>query len=297
VLEKVGKVGDDVSVSYSVGALNGTVKAEYDGNLAVSYDDWIKAPGQTSVSLDFTGADNGGFLETQLDHWIKASYDIDVSYDFGFPIGNRGVDESGSIINYDGVDARIEKMFTPSLEASPVEGSASLSSGDLLPLDLIVVDVVFKYDILEEIFFDVLSLDGNLNYKHEEATSWESLSFSMVKDAAFDIDVDLDSPGLWEFFISDITLGNIFQSDIIYEIDPAVYIDLFFWEPSWSWDIDGHLYDQELFPLEFMEVPDTKIFSMFVDVSSASIPEPTTAIFLAIGLAGLFRLGSKGRVR
>ena len=288
--ESSGTVGGDASISYSVGVLNGTVKAGFDGNLAITHDDRLTSPGNTRVSLDFAGEDSGGFVETKLDHWIRASYDIDVSHDFGFPFGRRGVDESGNIINHTGVDARIEETFTPSLDMPPVEGNDSLSSGDLLPLDLRIVDVGFDYDVYEDIFFDVLSLNGSLNYKHEGASIWNSQSFSMDRDAAFDIDLDLDASGLWEFFVSDLMLGNEFQSDIRYEIDPSIEIDILGWGPSWSWDIDGHLYDQAFVPLEFMDVPDTEIFSMYVEAGSTSIPAPTTTLLMTTGLLGLFRL-------
>jgi hypothetical protein len=279
---KDGTIGGDVGIRYEAEASTGTVTADFNGEFAVDYDDYLWRPGTTMLDLSFTGDSNGGLLDT----FLGASLDVDWFVDIETWAGD--VHESGDLYTAD-YALDIEKQFTPKLD-TPVSGSDDFTMANISK-SVSVVEVGMDFDIEQTANFTADAIQGLMVSQHRD-TGYTILSPFSIDAMLANLSVPLDLPksGYWDISFMDMDLLNDFSTGFDLNLVPYIEVDLVVWEDRWDWSVGIDLYDTPTFALAFNQIDLEPGISIFVD-----IPEPSTMILFALGLLGLLGFSRKYR--
>jgi hypothetical protein len=285
-----GSSGSDLGLSYSIGMSSGSVSGEFQGTLSADYTSHLLKPGTTSLSLNFQGNDDGE-INSSLGAWADLSF-------LGFDFINIGL------------------SLNPNNTINPEWGQETLGSDtayeDMTLFDVLVLEAGAFVGIAQYNYFTALGVEGQLAYslRGSNATNYTPIDFS---GSTLDIDVLLSQPGIWDFWVEDLSLNNSFGTsfDVVlgaYEehidgiewvrkcVGPS-WLRTCWWVPKESYDrnevtlADINVYDGSPFTLEFNEVTDTNGFSIHVGV-----PIPTPLLLIGSGVL-LVSLYSRRRTR
>ena len=276
--------GNELGVEWDIGASSGAVSALFQGEVSVDYTDYLSAPGTTSLNLDFEGTGTGQ-LTSQLGAWADLTFlsipiiDWDVSFD-------------------------IEQVFTPQLgQEVPVDDSIKVAD---VGFDLLLVEFGASLTIEQENRFTATGIDGSLAYSLRGSGITEYITFDDLTDVSTSFDVSLSQSGVWDLWIEDMFLDNLFYTSFDAEIFAyEEHLSGVEWVKkcvgrSWyksCWWVLGttesgsevtlaeiDLYDGAAFGLDFNTIPNTNSFSIYVD-DPTSVPEPSSIAILGLGLA------------
>jgi hypothetical protein len=275
-----------VEIGYNLGASSGTVSAQFEGDMSVSYADSLAAPGTTSLSLSFLGDGAGGRLTSDLGAWAHV---------YVGPI---------DIVNED-YALNINEVYTPQV-GQQVLGTDSATVGNA-GLDVIVAEVGANFNIEQTDTFTATAVDGALAYSLRGSGAAPTLlPFSLTTDAGLTLDLGLSEVGTWDFWFVNMMLENSFATSfdaelVLYEEHISgigVCVDIIPY-PCPTYDrndvtlADLNVYNGSAFALAFNSIDQTSAFS--IEVASAQVPEPPTLALLVMGLACMLVLSSRGR--
>lgn len=281
-----GSSGNELGIGYDIGASSGTVSGLFQGELSADYTPYVSGLGATSINLRFQGA-GAGQINSELGAWANLEF--------------LGID----VIDWNAM-LDIDMSFSPQLDQE-VLGSDAITVTNV-GLNAGVIKLGASIAIEQENSFTATGIDGLLAYSQRGSGITTFTTFNNLTDANGNFDVLLTDYGIWDFWVEDISLDNLFNTSFdarlfAYEehVDGVDFtrrcVGRSWWETCW-WvpettfsrneitlaDID--LYDGDYFPLDFHRINDTNGFSI-------TVPEPSTLVMLALGLAGLRFRGRK----
>lgn len=280
--EKSGLIGSTtVGIGYAFGASSGTVEGSVTGVFNVDYTGYTSLGSSTSISMSYSGNDNGGLMSSLLgayaglDAYLAGTkydiYDLDLALD-------------------------IDKTYTPAIGGT-VTGSDSLTAlsvgKDLWGLAGVSVDVDIKQNDNLKLNALIGRLEGNLRGTDKYVYG----DFTMNDSSIETINLNLDQVGIWDFSFKPFTLDTLFNVDFDAELFARGYLKYLdpgdHWYDWWKfhWEtlsvelkaLSLDIYDDEPFALDFDDsLGKPNVFSIAVGV-----PEPATMLLFGLGLLGL----------
>jgi hypothetical protein len=259
-----------IGAGYSLSANSGSVSGSLSGSLSASYPDQLAAPGTASVSLGF--AITGGSVQSSLGARANVTgYVHDVPFfgpwDFCIYCANYSLDTN---ILLGGASFGGQRSASDSFDLLGV-------GPDLTVLGATVARAQVTLGVDQTARFTPETVFGDLVYTHRETGTQRLLSFDVVTAPTFDVVLDL--PGIWDFGFFDVDVDSRFGTSI----GGSLAIDV---------ALLGILSGQ--FPFANLNLLNTPSFSLDFGgraVASAFsievVPEPSTALLLGAGLAGL----------
>ena len=273
--EEQGNSGGPLGVSWDVGANTGTASGQYNGGLSINYASTLAAPGSTSLTMGFAGAN--GYLKSDLGAWVNLGWFVNVETPWYVPIPN--IHLSGSLFSKD-YGLNIYQPFTPVI-GSAFSGQDSFSAYNL-EAGLWPVYVGLSFDVIETNTLAVRDIGGHLKYQLSGSSEFGITDFLLGPGGALSVNVDLSKPGTWDFSLLDLTLDNDFATVFGLGLRPYIDYTVGDWSPgTLSFDI----YHVKPFELDFNELSYSNVFSIVV--APAVVPEPATLLLLGAGLIGL----------
>jgi hypothetical protein len=272
--------------SYDIGASSGTVSGSFQSTLQLDYSDYAKVNGTTQLSLGLLGG--GGTSRIKSDLGAKVLVEV--------------VEIDLLNLNY---ALEIDKTSRVKLD-QPLTGT------DTVPLvgksvSVLVAEAGASLNVDQRDSFTVDGISGTLAYQPRFGGAVHKLGFDIDTPATSLLSLHLDSVGMWDFWLEDLTLNNRFSTDF----DGS----LVFWEEhvsgvDWCYGWFGvkypcgfketrnevklasiDLYDTKPFALDFNRVSDrTHRFSIMV------VPEPSTSALAALSLVLALTLTKRRRV-
>ena len=285
-----GSTGGSIGISYSAVANSGTVNAGVNGQIAATYNDIISTPNTaTTINLKFNGGASS--VSSQL------GANANVSGFLGFcaipnplPFGPScvtSINESFSLLN-EGLFLTPGTNFNANLGVKSSANVADSAIGFGPNIDLIIGDLgaVVNLDVDQTIDFTPQNIDGILSYRNRNSGDMFAMPFLMGITDMIDITtVDL-GPGIWDFSLLDMDLGNLFRNDVNLELRPTINYVLGEWPSAGSSPISLGLVD-ESFALDFNTLMATNLFSIKV------VPVPAAVWLFGSGLLGLIGIARR----
>ncbi len=265
--------GVRVGAAYDVGASAGTATASLSGTLSAQYEDTLALPGVTRIDVGFAGTSAN--VKTHLGaHADVTGFVHDVPlfgpWDFCFYCQDWSLDTNITFAPTFGV----QRSASDSFAVAGVGPDIALASAKL------------SMNANQTSFFTPSALTGLLTYRHRDTGTLRTASLSLA-GLGF-VDVDLDLPGIWDFAFLDLDIANVFSTKI--GMNLSADLDCCFGAVSKTFPFGNvSLLDTPSFGLDFGALSPGGGFSIAV------IPEPGTALLLAVGLGGLAGFGRPRR--
>ena len=123
--------------------------------------------------------------------------------------------------------------------------------------------------------------------------------FSLLSNGGVDLQVDLPNFGLWEFWLADLSLDNLFQTSfdlgagLFFQTRGCGFLGLRWCRQSNFNLAEFDLYDPAGFELPFAHIP--KSGSFFISVVETAEPATLIVILLGLGMIALSRSGMTDR--
>jgi PEP-CTERM motif len=273
--------------AYDLGASTGSIDARHTGELQFNFEDFLTAPGTTTVDLSFIGDPGGGRLQTDLGAFINVS-------------GPLGI----TIIDHD-YGLNILETYTPTVPdaISGSDSATGITASVAIPL---VAEAGVDFDIEQTSDLDIMALNGTLAYGLRGSGTTNLMPFSL-SGGPLDLGFNLSEAGIWDFSLIDTGLENLFTASydlelVLFEEHSGVTgcIQEFLGaciipeigtirNDTTLTDID--IWDRDPFALSFANLNQLGGFSITVQDGGGiepptSVPEPATAALLVSGLLG-----------
>jgi PEP-CTERM motif len=278
---------------FATGASSGTVSANYDGSLSVSYDSSATA-GLVPLTIGYAGSPNGGHYATSLGAYV------DVTAYFPVPV----VGTVPVTITNPNYSLHTGATFTPSPPDHPT-GSDSFTpaSTSIGPdIDVLSGQAGIHYDIDQNSDLAIGALSGTATAVNETTHDTRTASFSL--GSSDPIALDLDETGLWDVTLGDLALPNTFSTQFSLGLRPFIsyYIGLGCGDLSTDSDNgllcggDGelsttlasvNLFSNTPFGLALTTNAALPSFQIDVSAPTTPVPEPGSLLLLASSLVGL----------
>jgi hypothetical protein len=259
-----------VGAGYSLSASTGSVSGNLSGSLSASYPDRLAAPGTANLSLGF--AITGGSVQSRLGARANVTgYIHDVPFfgpwNFCIYCANYALDTNILLSGASFGSQRSDGDRFDLLGVGP----------DLTVLGATVAKAQVTLGIDQTARFTPRTVFGDLVYTHRETGLQRLLSFDVVTAPTFDVHLDL--PGIWDFGFLDVDLDNRFSTSIGGSL--AIDVALLGVISERFAFANLNLLNTPSFGLDFGSRTVSSAFSIEV------VPEPSTALLLGAGLAGL----------
>ncbi len=287
-------------VRFQTGASTGTVSANYNGSVSVSYDSAANQ-GNVPLTIGYSGASNGGNFQTALGAFV------DVTAYFPVPV----VGTVPVTITNPSYALNTGATFTPSPPDAPhgTDSFTPASSAIGPNIGVLSGQAGINYNIVQNSTLNINALTGIATATNENSGHMQTASFSL--GSLDTINLNLNEPGVWDVALSNLGLSNLFSTNFNLALQPYVEYSIGINCGDLSNPNDNGLgcvanpvlattiasfqfYKNNPFALGFGTNDTLSTFQ--IDVAAAT-PLPATLPLFASGLGGLGLLGWRRKKR
>ena len=270
-------------ISYSAVANSGTVRANVNGQIQATYDEYVDTPNSaTTVRLQFNGGSSN--VSSQLGANANVSGYVNFCALRNPFTGNciTRVDPTFDLLD-EGLLLDPSRDFTANLGVASSASDADSAVGFGPNLDLVVGELgaEVNLDLDQTIRLTPSGIDGVLSYTNRNTGQNFLSPFIMgVLDMVEVTTAELGG-GIWDFSLLGIDLLNSFRNDIDLELRPTINYIFGEWPAPGASPLSISLID-ETFALDFTTLNAVDLFSIEV----AAVPLPAAFWLFGSALVG-----------
>lgn len=287
------RFGGSLGFEYQLQSSTGGVNADFNGVLAIDYNDRISNGYNTNLDFTFVGDAQGNTLSTQLGANFSFGWFVDTHL-LGIPVKGSGdlISLGYSLSTFANDMAELPTLFTIPI---PFGGTIEIpfphviSDSDQLDLaglgvDLSVIDVGAAVTLEQITSFWANGISGLLMGKHRNTGMLTSTLFAFDSKDTHSFNIDLPLNGYWDLYFDDLYLKNMFMNDFDLMLNAYIEIDVGIADKTWRFNFaDQNIYSNN-FPLDFDANYLPKSFSILVVSEPKSMPLFALTLILFVSL-------------
>jgi hypothetical protein len=278
-------------VRFHTGASTGTVSANYNGSVSVSYNS-VASEGSVPLTIGYSGASNGGSFQTALGAFIDVTAYFPVPFVGTVPV----------TITNPSYALNTSATFTPSPPDTP-HGTDSFTPASTAigpNIGVLTGQAGINYNIVQNSTLDISALTGIATATNETSGHVRTAAFSL--GSLDTINLNLNEPGVWDVALGNLGLSSLFSTNFSLALEPYVEYSVgvncgdlsdpndnglgCVANPVLSTTIASfQFYDNNPFALAFGTNYTPSTFQ--IDVAAAATPLPATLPLFATGLGAL----------